>query len=139
LSGAELLSRLRRLGAIVHLSDADRIKVDAPAGTVTPELRAELVKQREQLVSALRAERDRRTSNGGTPEQLEAMLTTTMAEARRLTADPKLLQAAANLLNDCRDMWREGQHATALLLARDYVRRIPAYITLNSDRRMPRR
>jgi hypothetical protein len=68
---------------------------------------------------------------------LEELLSQADAGARRLTSEPKLLSAATNLLNDCRDMWREGRQTTALFLARDYARRIPDFIIGRMGRRRP--
>ena len=65
--------------------------------------------------------------------ELEPLLAAIEAEVRRLTRDPVLLRAVANLLNDCRDMAREGMADLALRLARDYQTRFPAYIREHSS------
>lgn len=53
MTAATLLDRLRSLGASVSLV-GDRLRVEAPAGTLTPELRQELAEHKAELVRLLR-------------------------------------------------------------------------------------
>ena len=60
--------------------------------------------------------------------ELESMLARIAADARKLTSDPKLLKAAANLLDDCRDFWREGRPDVAMVNTKELAWRIPKYL-----------
>src|SRR5260370_31278553 len=61
--------------------------------------------------------------------ELETILDAIVAEARRLTSDPKLLGAVRNLLNDTRELHSDGNPDRALSHARYLSRSIPAYLT----------
>ncbi len=67
-------------------------------------------------------------------DELEGILHGLETEVRRLTTEPLLIQAATNLIQDCRAIWHEGNDDSAMLLARDFARRIPAYIVDRTTR-----
>ena len=60
---------------------------------------------------------------------LEAELRAIEAEVARRTADPRLRQAARNLLDDCREALLAGQVESAQASARHLARSIPAFLT----------
>jgi hypothetical protein len=51
---AKLLADLRKAGAVVRLH-GERLSIEAPAGVITAETRAQLARQKSELVSLLRA------------------------------------------------------------------------------------
>lgn len=53
MTAATLLDRLRCLGASVSLV-GDKLRVEAPAGVLTPDLRRELIEHKAELVRLLR-------------------------------------------------------------------------------------
>jgi hypothetical protein len=61
------------------------------------------------------------------PPELEALLGSIQAEVCRVTDVSRLRAAAGNLLDDCRDIAREGNVETAVALARHLSRSIPEY------------
>jgi hypothetical protein len=70
---------------------------------------------------------------GPVPAALEALLVSIAADVIRLTDVPRLREAAGNLLNDCRDIAREGRVETAMGLARHLGRSIPDYFASPSN------
>jgi hypothetical protein len=129
----ELLSHVRALGASVSVDKQNQLLVDAPKGAIGPEVRRDLAANRDLIVKVLRAEQLGQTSSSF--EDLQAQIGRIESEVDRLTDDSRLRNAARNLLDDCRAIWREGKHDSALNLVRDFSRRIPAYIRDCSARR----
>jgi|HubBroStandDraft_4_1064222.scaffolds.fasta_scaffold225424_2 hypothetical protein len=84
------------------------------------------------IVKVLRAKQLGQTTSFA---HLQAQIGRIESEVDRLTDDSRLRNAARNLLDDCRAIWREGKHDSALNLVRDFSRRIPAYIRDCSARR----
>jgi hypothetical protein len=60
---------------------------------------------------------------------LEAELRAIEAEVNRRTTDPRLRQAARNLLDDCRVAFLAGQAESARASARHLAQSIPAFLT----------
>ena len=114
--------------------------LDAPRGAVGADLLALLKAHRDDLVAVLTgaapAPAAQATPTPAPTPEFEALLAEVGAAVRqaltaqRLSAPRRddLRRAAQNLLEDCRAMWREGKMDTAVFLARDYTRRIPAYL-----------
>jgi len=54
MTAGTLLSHLRAAGAILTATGTDRLRVDAPKGVLTPDLRASLVAHKAELLATLR-------------------------------------------------------------------------------------
>jgi TubC N-terminal docking domain len=158
-NAAELLERLRSAGCRVGVGDRGQLVIDAPRGVLDSDFRCLLAERKQGILALIVADATtaaevqsapqpvhqdqgevqtsglQLTRPTETPSELESLLSQVESDVRRLTSDPRLLQAARNLLADCRAFWREGKTETAFALARDYTRRIPAYIVAQANQR----
>jgi RecA/RadA recombinase len=74
MSALELLARLEARGVALELSqDFSALRVEAPAGAITPELRRELGERKEELIDAL-FDREERAALQGAPEGCDSLL-----------------------------------------------------------------
>jgi len=89
MSGLQLLRRLRRAGAQLHL-EGERLFVEAPPGAISAGMRTELSQQKPELVSALLRESNstapQHSNSGGADsvEEIADLLATAYRRYRRV-------------------------------------------------------
>lgn len=123
-----LLSVEEGLGPKVILEDVGTVPPIPVTQFRLPEI--ELAKEPPQSPAIERSV----SSSPEVPPELEAFLKAILEGVLARTDDPEIIQSAKNLLDICRDQFREGKPEVAWGNARYLQKQIPGYLT---QRRIP--
>jgi TubC N-terminal docking domain len=105
MTARSLLSLLREKGVEVKTSGNDRLVIDAPKGTITPELRSELAANKADLLRILQSEPPNEPARATTPIQpgalpiapLETTATAPVSEPKKATTNEEIATLEAEL------------------------------------------
>jgi|ERR1019366_1791295 len=108
-AAASLVASLRAAGILIR-SEGGRLLVEAPCGSITPEIRTQLAKRKTELVSIIRLEEEHRANNVTTVEALRevaGLLATAYQRRQRIrripeaAADAELALSGGQSVHEC--------------------------------------
>src|ERR1019366_108056 len=97
-AATSLVASLRAAGILIR-SEGGRLVVEAPRGTITPEIRSQLAGRKTELISIISLEEEHRANDATTVEALRevaALLATAYKRRQRILRVP---EAAADAVN----------------------------------------
>jgi TubC N-terminal docking domain len=149
MTAATAIEQAKALGVRLELADGGQLAVEWEDGELPTDLIQALREHKVEIIASLAMQQSpapapsplvgAQATPSPIPAELEALLGSIAADVSRLTNDPSLREGAGHLLDDCRDIARQGKLATAVALAQQLSRSMPEYFGAGKPPNPPRR